>query len=64
MDLIFSKRNLPDNSRYKNEFETERRRRVPYGLKTSYRAPYFWAPLLDRIRQIYTMNHFKNEAKK
>ena len=34
MDLIFSKRNLPDNSRYKNEFETERRRRVPYGLKT------------------------------
>ena len=34
MDLIFSKRNFPDNSRYKNEFETERRRRFPYWLKT------------------------------
>ena len=42
INLIFSKRNLPNNLRHKHEFETKRRRPAPYGLE---KIKLSWTPI-------------------
>ena len=64
MDSMFERRNEPYNLRNFQEFLTERKRTVHYGLETlKYRSPQLWSLLTENIKEVESHETFKREVK-
>ena len=64
MENMFERRSTNYNLRNFQEFLTERKRTVNYGLETlSYRAPQLWSILPENIKQIDSIDSFKKRIK-
>ena len=62
---IYKGRNNTYNVRNCQEFETERKRAVYFGLETiSYRFAQSWSLLPEHMRQLNSMDQFKRSARK
>ena len=65
MDSMFERRNEPYNLRNFQEFLTERKRTVHFGLETlSYRSPQLWSLLPANIKEAESLHYFKRNVKK
>ena len=65
MDSMFQRRNESYNLRNFQEFLTERKRTVQFGLETlSYRSPQLWSLLPENIKEIESLDSFKSTVKK
>ena len=63
MESIFKRRNNTYNVRNFQEFDTERKKTVYFGLKTiSYRSPQLWSLLPERMRQLNYLDQFKRSV--
>ena len=61
MDFMFESRNEFYNFQ---EFSTERKRTVHYGLETlSYRSPQLWSLLPGNIKEVESLEIFKRKVK-
>ena len=61
---ILKGRNNTYNVRNFQEFETERKRTVPFGLETiSYRSPQLWSLLPEHMRQLNCIDQFKKSVR-
>ena len=64
MDSMLNRRNVTNNIRHLQEFQSERKKTVFYGLETlSYRGPQLWTLLPEKIKQRNTINLFKSDVK-
>ena len=64
MESILKGRNNTYNVRNFQEFETERKRTVYFGLeKISYRSPQLWSPLPEHMRQLNSLDQFKRSVR-
>ena len=64
MDSMFERRNEPYNLRNFQEFLTEKKSTVHYGLETlSYRSPQLWSLLPESIKEVKSLKIFKREVK-
>ena len=64
MDSALRKRENIYNIRNFQEFETEQKRTVNYGIESfSYRSPQIWATLPDSLRCIENLDQFKQKIK-
>ena len=64
MDSMFERRNEPYNLRNFQEFLTEEKRTVHYGLETlSYRSPQLWPLLPENIKEVDSLKVSNGEAK-
>ena len=60
MELMLHRRNVTNNFRNLQEFQSERKATV-HGLETlSYRAPQLWTLLPEEIKQRNTIHFFKS----
>ena len=65
VESMFHIRNNRYNLRHFQEFATERKRTVDYGLETlSYRAPQLWSLLPEEIKQTESLSEFKRNIRK
>ena len=65
MDSMLNRRTICYNFRNLQEFQSERKRTVFYGLETiSYRAPHLWTILSEEFKQRNTISLFKSGVKK
>ena len=65
MNSILTKRTNTYNLRHFQEFETETKRTVNYGLESfSFRSPQLWASLPEELKEIEELNQFKRKIKK
>ena len=61
---VLKGRNNTYNVRNFQEFETERRRTVYFGLETiSYRSPLLWYLLSEHMRQLNSIDQFKRNVR-
>ena len=64
MDSALTKRENVYNVRNFQEFKTERKRTINYGIESfSYRAPQIWATLPGDLRYIEDLEQFKRKIK-
>ena len=64
MESILKGRNNTYNVRNFQEFETERKRTVYFGLETiSYRSPQLWSLLPEHMRQLNSLDQFKRSVR-
>ena len=64
MDSMFERRNESYNLRNFQEFLTERKRTLHYGLETlSYLLPQLWSPLPENIKEVESLETFKRKVK-
>ena len=64
MDSLLNRRTIHYNFRNLQEFQSERKRTVFYGLETiSYRAPQLWTILPEEFKQRNTISLFKNDVR-
>ena len=64
MSCVLKGRNNTYNVRNFQEFETERRRTVYFGLETiSYRSLQLWCLLLEHMRQLNSIDQFKRNVR-
>ena len=65
MDSMFERKNEPDNILNFQEFLTESKRTVHYGLeRLSCRSPQLWSLLPENIMEVESLEIFKREIKK
>ena len=64
MDSLLNRRTIHYNFRNLQEFQSERKRTVFYGLETiSYRAPQLWTILPEEFKQRNTISLFKSDVR-
>ena len=64
MDSMLNRRTICYNFRNLQEFQSERKRTVFYGLETiSYRAPQLWTILPEEFKQRNTISLFKSDVR-
>ena len=64
LDSMFERRNDSYNLRNFQEFLTERKRTMHYGLETlSYWSPQLWSLLLENIKKVESLEIFKRKVK-
>ena len=64
MDSLLNRRTICYNFRNLQEFQSERKRTVFYGLETiSYRAPQLWTILPEEFKQRNTISLFKSDVR-
>ena len=64
MDFLLNRRTICYNVRDLQEFQSEKKRTVFYGLETmSNRAPQLWAILLEDFKQRNTISLFKSDVR-
>ena len=64
MESILNKRLNTHNLRNFQEFATERKRTVWYGLETlSYRYPQLWSVLPESLKEMNSLSQFKRNIK-
>ena len=64
MDSMLNRRTICFNFRNLQEFKSERKRTVFYGIETvSYHASQLWTILLEEFKQRNTISLFKSDAR-
>ena len=64
MESILKGKNNTYNFRHFQEFETERKRTVYFGLEAiSYRSPQLWSLLQEHMRQLNSLDQFKRTVR-